>query len=198
VDAHRSIALVAGAVVKREEVVSRHFTTVSVIRTIVDVLGIESPGLNDALAEPMAAIFNPYPQAWSYAAEVPAVLYTTALPLPVPSAANLRPFDALRTAPNTVEGRQGSTGLLAGTGALRTADYWERAMAAQNFEREDDLATDLFNQALWIGLRGEDVPYPHVRHGKDMRRNRERLLALYHAGAARSSGQASTITTSSR
>lgn len=59
-DAHRSIALVAGPFVKQRALVSRHYTAVSMIRTIADVVGIEPLGLNDALAEPMAEIFHPY------------------------------------------------------------------------------------------------------------------------------------------
>ena len=106
-DAHRSIALVAGAFVKRGELVSTHYTTVSMIRTIVDVLGIEPAGLNDALAEPMADIFNPYPRSWSYAAIVPPVLRNTQLPLPAASMATV-------------------------VTPLRTADYWHRAMDGQN------------------------------------------------------------------
>jgi hypothetical protein len=33
-----------------------------------------------------------------------------------------------------------------------TAEYWQKAMAGQNFEREDALDTDHFNEALWRGL----------------------------------------------
>jgi DNA-binding beta-propeller fold protein YncE len=167
VDAHRSIALVAGPFVKRGALVSTHYTTVSMIRTIVDVLGMESPGLNDALAQPMADIFNPSPAPWSYTAVVPSVLYTTQLPVPAATAANRQ-----REVP-------GRTPALASP--LRTSEYWERAMAGQDFAREDDLDTDRFNHALWIGLRGDDVPYPTVRHGRDLRKGRERLLQQHRS-----------------
>jgi hypothetical protein len=133
VDAHRSIALVVGSFVKREEVISNHYTTVSLVRTIVDVLGMKSPGLNDALAEPMAEIFDSSPRPWTYTAEVPPILYTTQLPLPS----------------QTLARHQGrTTGAVAIVQPLRSAEYWERAMAGQNFEREDDLSTDAFNMAL--------------------------------------------------
>jgi DNA-binding beta-propeller fold protein YncE len=157
----------ASAFVKRGDVVSTHYTTVSMIRTIVDVLGIESPGLNDALAEPMADIFNPYPRSWSYTAVVPPVLRSTQLPLPPASmAASVTP--------------------------LRTADYWHRAMDGQNFEREDDLDTDAFNEALWQGLRG-DEPYPVVRHGKDLRRNRAALLKEHDANRLKNDARATDV-----
>jgi hypothetical protein len=67
---------------------------------------------------------------------------------------------------------------------MRTAEYWERAMAGQDFEREDDLDTDRFNLALWTGLRGDGVAYPTVRHGRDMRANREHLIGPYRAQTA--------------
>ena len=54
VDAHRSIAFVAGPYVKHGAVVSRRYTTVNMVRTIEAVLGLAPMGLNDALAAPMA------------------------------------------------------------------------------------------------------------------------------------------------
>ena len=164
VDAHRSIALVAGSVVRRGDLVSKHYTTVSMIRTIVDVLGIEPAGLNDALAEPMADIFNPDRERWSYTAVVPSVLYSTQLPLPPPTMANRQQ-----------EASEGPSR------PMQTAEYWARAMSGQDFEREDDLDTDRFNMALWIGLRGDAVAYPTVRHGRDMRQNRHQLIKLHQS-----------------
>jgi YVTN family beta-propeller protein len=167
VDAHRSIALVAGPFVKQGKVVSEHYTTVSMIRTIVDVLGLESPGLNDALAEPMAEVFNFSPGTWNYTAEVPAVLFSTQLPVPAHVAASGQ--------------RNRELGATTATRPLRTPEYWQKVMGDQNFEVEDDLDTDDFNLALWVGLRGEGVPYPEIRHGKDMRSNRKQLLKLHFA-----------------
>ncbi len=162
VDAHRSIGLVAGSMVRRDALVTKHYTTVSMIRTIVDVLGIEPAGLNDALAEPMADIFKTRPEPWTYTAVVPSVLYSTQLPLPAATAASRQ--------------RDPVGGFSVPARPTRTAEYWERVMAGQDFEREDDLDTDRFNLALWTGLRGEGIAYPDVRHGKDMRRDRERLI----------------------
>jgi hypothetical protein len=113
----------------------------------------------------MADIFNPYPEPWTYEAVVPSVLYSTQLPLPAPTAAN----------------RQQDPGRIVAVPSrpIRTAEYWDRAMAGQDFEREDDLDTDRFNLALWTGLRGDGVAYPAVRHGKDMRKNRRQLIKEY-------------------
>src|SRR2546427_3142021 len=57
VDAHRSIAFVAGPYVKQGAVVSTKYTTVSMIATIVDILGIEHLGTYDALDRPMTDAF---------------------------------------------------------------------------------------------------------------------------------------------
>jgi hypothetical protein len=170
VDAHRSIGLIVGSVVRREELVTKHYTTVSMIRTIVDVLGIEPAGLNDALAEPMADVFKTRPEPWTYTAIVPSVLYSTALPVPPMTTANRQ--------------RDSMGGSSVPTRPTRSAEYWERAMAGQEFDREDDLDTDRFNLALWTGLRGEGVPYPEVRHGRDMRRDRERLIRQHATQAS--------------
>ena len=146
---------------------TRHYTTVSLIRTIVDVLGIEPAGLNDALAEPMADVFNPDRERWSYKAVVPPVLYSTQLPLPAPATA--------------IRQQDSPEGFGMPSRPTRTAEYWARAMSGQDFEREDDLDTDRFNLALWAGLRGEAFAYPAIRHGRDMRRNRQELIRQHLA-----------------
>ena len=77
--------LVAGPYVKHGAVVSQYFTTVSMLRTIEDVLGIKPLGLNDAYQLPMAAVFSTRQTAWTYTAHIPAILYTTQLPLSAPN-----------------------------------------------------------------------------------------------------------------
>jgi hypothetical protein len=66
VDAHRTVALFAGPYVRRHAVVSTRYTTVSVVKTIEEVLGIGPIGLNDALAAPMSDVFDPHAAEWSY------------------------------------------------------------------------------------------------------------------------------------
>src|SRR5262249_57708524 len=83
VDAHRSIALIAGPYVRRRAVVSTPYTTVSLLRTMEEVLGLPPLGLNDGLADPMADVFDERAgAAWTYEAALPAILATTDLPLP--------------------------------------------------------------------------------------------------------------------
>ncbi len=153
VDAHRSVAFVAGPYVRQGAVVSRRHDTVDLVATIEGILGLAPMGLNDALAEPMTELFDPRIASWTFAATVPGALRSTMLPLPPASAAD---------------------NACAPTG--RPAQYWRAAMAGQDFSREDRLDTAAFNQALWRGLKG-DLPYPAGREGRDLRENRRPLLA---------------------
>ncbi len=156
VDSHRSIAFVAGPYVKQGAVVSHRYDTVNLLRTIEVVLGLEPIGLTDALAMPMADVFDTTKPDWSFKAQVPGVLRTTTLPLPPAAVAT------------------------AGCPA-RSRTYWAHAMAGQDFSSEDRLDTSAFNRALWRGLKGE-APYPKTRLGQDLRQNRAALLAKVAAG----------------
>ena len=153
VDAHRSIAFVVGPYVKQGAVVSHRYATVDLVRTIEAVLGVNPMGLNDALAEPMAEVFDMTKADWTYDARVPAVLRTTALPLPP-----------------LVSAQAGCPV------KTRSANYWAAAMAGQNFAEEDRLDTAAFNLALWRGLKGA-TPYPVRRDGENLRSGRAGLLA---------------------
>ncbi|MEI7932651.1 MAG: hypothetical protein WCI21_06315, partial [Alphaproteobacteria bacterium] len=133
VDAHRSIALFVGPYVKQNVVVSTPYTTVDLLRTIEDILGMKPMGLNDARARPMTQVFDKSMASWTYTAVVPAALRATQLPLPPPTVA---------------EGPQPAT---------RSSEYWQRVMAGQDFISEDRLDTVRFNAALWEGLKGADL-----------------------------------------
>ena len=137
VDAHRSVALVAGPYVKQGAVISTAYDTVNVLRTIEEVLGLPPLGLNDALAAPMSDLFEWQPRAlpWTYEAIVPDVLRQTALPLPAATRAARAPRPA------------------------HDAAWWSAATRGQDFDREDALDADRFNRALWRGLAG-GAPYP--------------------------------------
>jgi YVTN family beta-propeller protein len=156
VDAHRSIALIAGPYVKQRALVTTRYTTVNLLRTIEEVLGLPPLGLNDGLAEPMDDVFDRTRRDWRYAAIVPEILRTTALPLPAAVAAR----DAGdRCAP-----------------PRHDAAFWEARMRGQDFSVEDHLDVKRFNAALWFGLRGDGSALPE-RDGRDLRQNRAGLLA---------------------
>ena len=84
VDSHRTVAFVAGAYVKQGAVVSTPYNTIDFMRTMEEVLGLPPMNLNDALAHPMADIFNTTqsPTPVELYRGRPPHLYNTQLPLP--------------------------------------------------------------------------------------------------------------------
>lgn len=128
VDAHRSLALVAGPYVRHGAVVSTPYTTVDLLHTIETMLGLRAQNLNLARARFMGDIFDASLPHWTYEAVVPRALRATRLPLPPAATAEAPP-------------------------SMRSADYWAKAMAGQDFRSEDRLDTLRFNAALWRGLK---------------------------------------------
>lgn len=161
VDARRSIAFVVGPYVKHHAVVSTRYTTVSMLRTMEAVLGLPPLGLNDALATPMADVFDLTQKDWDFRARAADVLRGTKLPIPADR------FVAART-------------VAANNCPPRDAGWWAAAMKGQDFRTEDHLDTPRFNAALWRGLA--DGPEPQARSGADLRANRAALLAKGSAG----------------
>ncbi len=155
VDAHRSIAFVAGPYVKQGAVVSHRYATTNLVRTIEEVLDLPPMGLPDAAAEPMTEVFDTARASWTFDPVVPEVLRSTTLPLP-----------------NSKTAERGCAT------PLRSAAYWTASMKGQDFSREDHLNTPAYNLALWRGLKG-DEPYPSSRSGRDFRPDRAALLARY-------------------
>lgn len=149
VDAQRTIAYVIGPYVKKGAVVSKRYTTVNMLRTIVDVLGAEPMGLQVALAEPMAKVFAFGEKRWDYTAIVPEILRTTRLPLPEKTAAN-----SLSPSANAI------------VKPVHDAAYWEQQSQGQDFKKADNLDAGKFNRLLWQGLKG-NAPYPGERDGRD-------------------------------
>ncbi|MDP9109877.1 MAG: beta-propeller fold lactonase family protein, partial [Pseudomonadota bacterium] len=82
VDAHRSTAFVVGPYVKKAALVSTHYTTVNMLRTITDILGLDHLGVFDANQAPMTDVFDTAQTSWSFTASASSLLKTTALPLP--------------------------------------------------------------------------------------------------------------------
>jgi hypothetical protein len=161
VDAHRSMAFVIGPYVKQHALVSTRHTTVDLLRTIEEVLGLPPLGLHDGLAKPMSDVFDLAQAAWSYDAVVPDILRSTQLPLDAPAqkkselGAPARCFAASR----------------------HDAAWWEAATAGQDFREEDRLNTEKFNAALWTGLQGEGSPAD--RPPADLRAGRAEMLATW-------------------
>jgi hypothetical protein len=129
-----------------------------------EVLGIPQLNLNDAVARPMADIFNTTPTAWSFTATPSAYLYNTSLPLP-PQAASLR-------VPKSTHGAQ----------------YWARVTKGMDFSDADRVDPAVYNRILWKGMMG-NRPYPAGPTRLDLRQNREKLLASYRRSLKQEAAQ---------
>jgi len=144
VDAHRSTAYVVGPYVKQGGVVVHtQYNTINFIRTIERVLGLSPNHITDALAQPMADVFDTTlnPSNWSFTATAAPILYTTELAdenpaiLPAPAANMVIPKPA------------------------HGGEYWAKVTKGLNFEQADRVDPVLYNRILWRGLKG-DVIYP--------------------------------------
>jgi YVTN family beta-propeller protein len=161
VDSHRSVAFVIGPYVKHKAVIPAAYTTLSMLRTIEEILGIGNLSLSDSSAKPMTDVFDMNPKPWTYSAIPPAMLYSTQLPLPA------RPQGDL---PHPTH----------------DAAYWAAATKGMDFSVEDRLDPLVFNQVLWQGLMGSKR-YPATSSGFDLRQNREQLLKQYQISREESS-----------
>ena len=146
VDAHRSTAYVVGPYVKQGKVVSEFYTTVSMLRTIEEVLALEHLNLHTATARPMAEVFDLNQKDWNFHAEPSSYLADTKLPVPKKQGAFLRP--------------------------THDAAYWAERTKQFDFTKEDNLGDpEAFNRIIWAGLKGA-TEYPAERSGRNLRNNR--------------------------
>lgn len=165
VDAHRSVAFVAGPYVKTGAVVSDHYSTVNVLRTIEDVLGLDHLSAYTASQGPMTHAFDLNKTSWTYKAVFPAVLASTSLPQPDPSVARVGD----RSKP------------------LHDAKWWARQTKGMDFTAPDKVDAVAYNRILWKGVMG-NKPYPTGRSGKDLSHDRKSLLGKSDAAVERTSG----------
>jgi hypothetical protein len=128
VNAHRTLAFVAGPHVRRAAVVHTPYTTVSMLRAIELLLGIPPLSQHDAEAPAMEDVFTEAADLTPFEAIVPDVLRSTKLPLPPPKA---------------------------GEHAARPRHdgaWWAAATAGWDFDHADAAPADALNRALWCGL----------------------------------------------
>lgn len=150
VDSHRSTAYVVGPYVKHGKVVSTRYSTVSMLRTMEDILGLQHLSLHEAGVAPMSDIFDIYHgPGWSFEATPAAALYDTQLPLP----------------PKPAGGAAAKPG-------LHDAAWWAEHTRRFAFAKEDENDEDAYNRVLWEGTMG-DRPYPTERSGRDLSRDRD-------------------------
>jgi hypothetical protein len=151
VDAHRTLAFVVGPYVKQGKVVHDRYTTVNMVRTIEDVLGLGHLNINDAYQRPMTDVFDLNQTAWSYNAITPAPI--------------------ARELSSTPQQSQSGSGFH----DAQSAAYWASQTRGFDWSVEDRVPAVLFNQILWKGLTG-GLPYPAMRSGKDYSRDRADVL----------------------
>lgn len=150
VSGDRSVAFVIGPYVKHRAVVSDHYSTVSMLRTIEDILGLGTLGVHDAGVPPMANAFDITKSDWTYSAVVAPILLTSTLPIMAKQIlANGHALDSL---PHPTH----------------DAAWWEAKTRGFDFSVEDRIDSEKFNRILWEGLMG-DKPYPTTRSGTDLR-----------------------------
>jgi hypothetical protein len=142
---------VAGPYVRQGVVVHNRYSTVNMVRTIEDVLGIGHLNLNDAYQRPMAAVFDLGQSNWTY---------TGITPKPI-SAAFATSQKEAQLSPAFQD--------------AHSAAYWARQTHGFDWSTEDHIPTALFNQILWKGLAGSR-PYPSVRDRQDYTRDRAAVL----------------------
>jgi len=142
VDSHRATAYVVGPYVKKNAVVSTHYSQVNALRTIEDILGTQHMNLNTASQPPMADVFdiNASPDDWEFKAVASTVLKTT----------DLLPKD-------------GSVNFAKGPDVVPKHDaaYWTKATKGFDFSDADLIPPARYNQVLWKGLMG-GKPYPKI------------------------------------
>ncbi len=140
VDSHRTTAYVIGPYVKQGAVVSTRYTTVNMLRTIEDVLGIDHLNVNDAFQPPMTQVFDLSRKKWDFQAAPSSYLCATQLPVSCQSAASQ---------------------------PTHTSLWWAKKTKGLDLVDVDAANPAVYNRVLWQGLVG-NRPYPTVRNGKDL------------------------------
>ena len=168
VDSHRSMGYIISAYTKRGVVVSTNYNTVSMLRTMEDLLGIGYISTTDANAEPMSDVFTETPDLTPYQAIVPGDLC------------------ALPQGPNLIPAcNDPSVQKTAVLPSLHNGKWWAAATKGFDFKVEDKLDVAEFNRILWSGIRGSKVPYPIARSRTNLRQNRAQLLKKWQLRASR-------------
>lgn len=137
VDSHRSFVYAISAYARRGKTISTLYTTVNVLRTMEDLLGIGHLNIRDDNSDPMSDVFSRNPDFTPYTAIIPGSLCAP------PVDPNLIPecsmASRVKTAP--VVERHDRT-------------WWAEKTAGFDFSSEDKIDADAFNRVLWDGIRG--------------------------------------------
>jgi YVTN family beta-propeller protein len=151
VDAHRSVCYFAGPYLKHHVIVSERYSTVNLLATIEDILGVEHLSIYDAYQRPMSAVFDLAQRQWTYRAIEPA---------PFAAAFTGGPHGADPAAFHFKHG----------------AAYWAKVTRGMHWGKEDENPAPLIERIYWQGLN-PGRPYPRVRSGADLSHDRAQRLA---------------------
>jgi YVTN family beta-propeller protein len=142
ISGQRSVGLVVGPYVKQGAVVSTHYATVNMLRTIEEVLGTNKLSVHDAGVPPMTDAFdttqncNPVTgggaTCWTYSAFPAQILFTTQLPILNKDKVKLADLPH----------------------PTHDAAWWAAHTTGFDFSSEDQVNPDAFNRVLWEGLMG--------------------------------------------
>lgn len=150
VSGDRSLAFIIGPYVKQGAVVSTPYSTVSMLRTIEEVLGLSPLGVHDAGVPPMTDAFNISQAGWTYSAIPSSYLYNTTLPI-------LNKYVINRD--NLPQ-------------PTHDAAWWEAQTKGMDFSREDRIPTEKFNRILWKGMMS-GRPYPALKPNRPVSETKE-------------------------
>jgi DNA-binding beta-propeller fold protein YncE len=142
VDTHRSTGYIVGPYVKQGAVVSTRYSTVSMLRTMGDILGLEHLDVQIAGTRPMTEVFDTAQASWTYSA-IPAQVLLTKTQLPILNKSALLKHASLDGEPKL----------------LHDAVWWAEKTKQFNFTKEDLNDENAYNRVLWEGTMG-DRPYP--------------------------------------
>ncbi len=144
-DAHRCTSFVVGPYVKQGAVVSTRYASVSMLRTIEDVLSLKHLNLNTAYQRPMTDVFDTTLSGqWRFTATASTILKTTTL---------------LGAIADSVRYAKGGDIVPTHSGA-----WWAEQTKGFDFSSEDRVPAAAFNKVLWKAMKG-DAPYPATRTG---------------------------------
>ncbi len=137
VNPHRSLAYVISAYTRRRAVVHARYNTVTILKTIEELLGVDPLGIFDANAPDMGKVFSTTPDTHDrYAAVLPGDLCRP------PVHRDLIPECASSSRTRTAYAR-----------SRRGAAWWIAQTAGMNFDRPDAVDPRRLNAILEAGLR---------------------------------------------
>jgi YVTN family beta-propeller protein len=161
VDSHRSPGFVISPYTRHNSVVNTFYSTISVDRTMEDLLGMDHLGFNDANAASMDDVFATQPDLQPYNVLIPGALCKPPVsPTLVPAC-----FDP------SMRSR-----ITRAVTPLHSGKWWGSHTKNLSFRRPDENDADDYNRLLWTGMVGDQIPYPEERSGQDLSQHRAALL----------------------